>query len=138
MWQEYLVDIRHVRGKNNLIPDGLSRACCLDLWFPENCCDEIINYISILLYDHFMAKERFINKTLFSLKTGSVIYKMFNYFKYHYFHVFLQVFIELSRNYVYNNKLFLFLLENGRNGIVMNFLETGRSFFFYIEDHGSL
>ena len=74
-------------------------------------------------------KNALLHKTLFSLKTGSVIYKMFNYFKNHYFHVFLQVFIELSRNQVYNNKLFLILLENGRNGIFMNFLETGRSLF---------
>ena len=36
--QEYNLDIRHIRGKDNIIPDALSRAWCLDLWFPVTCC----------------------------------------------------------------------------------------------------
>ena len=36
--QEYNLDIRHIKGKDNIIPDALSRAWCLDLRFPVTCC----------------------------------------------------------------------------------------------------
>ena len=43
-----------------------------------------------------------------------VIYRVFDYFKYHYFHVYckcLYINLNFLENYVYNNKLFIFFLE---------------------------
>ena len=48
-------------------------------------------------------------------------------FKYHYFHIYCKFLLNFLENNIYNNKLFLFLLElSGRNGMFMNFLDTGR------------
>ena len=61
-------------------------------------------------------KKTLLHKSFFSLKRGSVIYRVFNYFKYHVYYVSINNFIyhvsinNFLEQHVYNNMLFMSLI----------------------------
>ena len=61
-------------------------------------------------------KKALLHKSFFSLKRGSVIYKVFNYFKHHVYYVSINNFIyyvyinNFLEQHVYNNMLFMSLI----------------------------
>ena len=61
-------------------------------------------------------KKALLHNSFFSLKRGSVIYRVFNYFKHHVYYVSINSFIYyVSKNsfleqHVYINMLFMFLI----------------------------
>ena len=84
--------------------------------YDDNCL-----FISILFYDNFTAKTALLHKSFFSLKRGSVIYRVFDYFMYRYFHVYYK-FLYINRTFWKNmfiiKKFFMFFLESSRWNIL--------------------
>ena len=78
-----------------------------------------------------MAKETLLHKSFFSLKRGSVIYRVFDYFKYHYFHVYYK-FLYINRTFWKNMFTIISCLCSFCNlpeGI------SGLSYFRYVIEH---